>query len=89
MAVKDLGKGEIIAANRTKETDTGSSPVQIALLTHRIRHLTGHLKQFPKDQATRRGLLRLVGRRSALLRYLARTSPTAYKDLIGKLGIRG
>ena len=88
MAVKDPSKSSRIEAFRRHDADSGSTEVQVALHTGRIRHLTEHLKQFPKDHATRRGLLKLVGRRSALLRYLARKNPSGYKDLIGKLGIR-
>jgi small subunit ribosomal protein S15 len=81
-------KTEIVQAARRHENDSGSSEVQIAILTERIRHLTGHLKAAPKDYATRRGLQKMVGRRSSLLRYLARTEPTRYQALIGRLGIR-
>ena len=81
-------KAEVISANRRHETDTGSSQVQIAVLTERIRHLTEHLKQAPKDYSTRRGLQKLVGQRSALLRYLARTDGPGYQALIARLGIR-
>ncbi len=88
MAVKDPEKTGRIEAYRRHEKDSGSTPVQVAILTGRIRHLTEHLKKFPKDHATRRGLLRMVGRRTALLRYFARTDPTGYQDLIGRLGLR-
>lgn len=79
---------ETIRKAAKHQNDTGSSEVQIAILTERIRHLTGHLKTAPKDFSTRRGLLKMVGRRSALLRYLARTDASAYQALIGRLGIR-
>ena len=82
-------KTGIIEPYRQGAADTGSTPVQVALLTHRIKHLTEHLKKFPKDHATRRGLLRMVGRRASLLRYYARKQPVAYRELISKLGIRG
>ena len=88
MAVKIPEKTKIIEAFQLDESDTGSAPVQVAVLTHRIRHLTEHLKQFKKDHATRRGLLRLVGRRAALLRYYARRQPADYKKLIETLGLR-
>ena len=88
MAVKNPRKAAIIEEYRESETDTGSTRLQIAVLTDRIKHLTEHLKKFKKDHATRRGLLRLVGRRAALLRYYARTHATEYRDLIQKLGIR-
>jgi small subunit ribosomal protein S15 len=81
-------KQDVIAASRRHETDSGSSEVQIAILTERIRHLTEHLKAAPKDFSTRRGLLRMVGKRSALLRYLARTDAPRYQALIARLGIR-
>ncbi len=83
-----LEKSEIVEKYRLAGSDTGSAPVQVALLTHRIRHLTEHLKKFPKDHSTRRGLLRMVGRRSSLLRYYSRKDPGAYRALIKDLGIR-
>jgi small subunit ribosomal protein S15 len=88
MALDPQKKAEIISASRRHEKDTGSSEVQIAVLTERIRHLTEHLKTAPKDFSTRRGLQRLVGQRSALLRYLARTDAPRYQALIARLGIR-
>ena len=81
-------KTEAIAAARLHEKDSGSSDVQIAVLTERIRHLTGHLKTAPKDFSTRRGLQKMVGKRSALLRYLARTDASRYQAIIARLGIR-
>lgn len=68
--------------------DTGSSDVQVALLTERINHLSGHLQRHASDHASRRGLLQMVSRRSALMRYLARTEPKRHASLIEKLGIR-
>ena len=88
MTVKNPAKGNRIEEFRVHETDSGSTPVQVAVLTDRIRHLTDHLKKFPKDHATRRGLLKLVGRRAALLRYFARKDAAAYRELIGRLGLR-
>ena len=88
MTVKDPTKKDRIGEFQVHEKDDGSTPVQVALLTHRIRHLTEHLKKFPKDHATRRGLLRMVGRRTALLRYYSRKHPAKYRELIGRLGIR-
>ena len=88
MAVKNPRKAAIIEEFRESENDTGSTRLQIAVLTDRIKHLTEHLKKFKKDHATRRGLLRLVGRRAALLRYYGRKHPAEYRDLIQKLGIR-
>ena len=81
-------KTEAIASARLHDRDSGSSDVQIAVLTERIRHLTGHLKTAPKDYATRRGLQKMVGKRSALLRYLARTDASRYQAIIARLGIR-
>ena len=88
MAVKNPRKAAIIEKFREGEGDSGSTRVQVAVLTDRIVHLTEHLKKFPKDHATRRGLLRLVGRRAALLRYYARKNASAYRELIQELGIR-
>lgn len=88
MSEGELVKGDRIREYRVHEKDSGSTPVQVALLTDRVRHLTEHLKKFPKDHATRRGLLQMVGRRSRLLRYYARTNPDAYQELIGRLGLR-
>ncbi len=88
MAVKNPRKAAIIEKFREGEGDSGSTRVQVAVLTDRIVHLTEHLKKFPKDHATRRGLLRLVGRRAALLRYYARKNVSAYRELIQELGIR-
>ena len=88
MAVKNPRKAEIIETFRESESDTGSTKLQVAVLTDRIKHLTAHLQKFSKDHATRRGLLRLVGRRAALLRYYSRRHPAQYRDLIQTLGIR-
>ena len=68
--------------------DTGSPEVQIALLSQRIKSLTEHLKEHKKDHSTRRGLLRLVGQRAKLMRYLAREDVERYRTLIGELGLR-
>ena len=81
-------KQKIINDLKIHENDTGSSEVQIALLSGRINHLTGHLKVHKKDHASRRGLLQMVGNRSALLNYLSRTDHERYKKLINKLGLR-
>ena len=88
MAVKNPRKAEIIKEFGESEGDTGSTQLQVAVLTDRIKHLTTHLQKFKKDHATRRGLLRLVGRRAALLRYYHRRHPAKYRDLIQTLGIR-
>ena len=88
MAVFNERKKSVIENNRLHANDSGSAPVQVAVLTDRIQHLTKHLQKFPKDHATRRGLLQMVGRRASLLRFYARTQPKAYKELIDKLEIR-
>jgi small subunit ribosomal protein S15 len=81
-------KAEIVAEHRHSERDTGSSEVQVALLTRRINDLTEHLKQHEKDHHSRRGLLLLVGRRRSLLDYLKREDEERYQRLIQRLGIR-
>ncbi len=81
-------KAEIIKEYRITDKDTGSVEVQVALLTARIRHLTEHLKKHPKDYHSRRGLMKMVGRRRKLLKYLRKKKPEAYKELIEKLGLR-
>lgn len=83
-----MDKSKIIEEFRLHEKDTGSCEVQIALLTERIRRLTEHLKVHKKDKHSQRGLLKLVGRRRRLLRYLGREDPERYKALIEKLGLR-
>ena len=72
-------KQEIIAGYATKEGDTGSPEVQVALLTERIKELTEHLKRFPKDNHSRRGLLKLVGQRRRLLAYLMKKDSARYR----------
>ena len=81
-------KRTIIEEHRRHEGDTGSAEVQVALLTKRINHLTEHLKTHKKDHASRRGLLKMVGKRSSLLKYLSNTAPERYRSIIGKLGLR-
>ena len=81
-------KAEIIAAYGRKEGDTGSPEVQIAILSERIRELTEHLKANPKDHHSRRGLLKMVGKRRGLLAYLKKNDIEGYRELIAKLGIR-
>ncbi len=88
MAITLEAKSGIITENRIHTKDTGSAEVQIALLTARILDLTGHLKSNNKDHAARRGLLKMVGRRSRLLKYLIRTDHDRYKNIIGRLGLR-
>jgi small subunit ribosomal protein S15 len=79
---------ETIKGYRQHATDTGSPEVQIALITARIVHLTGHFKGHPKDHASRLGLLKLVGQRRRLLNYLRRKDATRYRELIQRLGLR-
>lgn len=78
----------IIAETRLHEGDTGSADAQVALLTHRINHLTDHLKAAVKDHSSRRGLIRMVSKRRRLLDYLSRTDKGRYEGVIKKLGIR-
>lgn len=82
-------KQAIIVDNARKEGDTGSPEVQIAVLTSRINYLTEHLKTHLKDHHTRRGLLKLVGKRRGLLTYLERKDIERYRAIIAKLNIRG
>ncbi len=79
---------EIISEYGKSDTDTGSTEVQVALLSNRIDHLTDHLKTHKKDHHTRRGLLMLVGKRKRLLQYLQNQDVQRYRDLIDKLGLR-
>ena len=81
-------KGEIIAKFKRSENDTGSVQVQVALLTDRINHLTEHLKNNPKDNHSRRGLLQMVGKRKGFMLYLKNKDINAYRELIKKLNIR-
>ena len=81
-------KTPIIETYRVHETDTGSPEVQIALLTQRINHLTGHLKTHRKDHSSRRGLLKMVGRRASLLKYLVNQNRSRYQAVIERLGLR-
>jgi small subunit ribosomal protein S15 len=89
MRTPSAGKASIIGDHRLNEKDTGSPEVQISILTQRIRELTEHLKVHKKDNHTRRGLMKLVGRRSKLLRYIRKQDSDRYQQLIEKLGIRG
>jgi len=81
-------KSEIINEYKINEGDTGSSEVQIAILTYRINSLTEHLKENKKDHHSRRGLLRMVGKRRGLLKYLKNKDIERYRTLIEKLGLR-
>ena len=81
-------KTAVIEANRLHETDTGSPEVQIAVLTKRIANLTEHLKEHKKDNHSRRGLFKMVGRRRNLLNYLKKNDIERYRAIVEKLGIR-
>ena len=83
-----MEKNEIIAKFATHEGDTGSPEVQIALLTFRINHLNEHLKEHKQDNHSRRGLLKMVGKRRGLLDYLKEKDITRYRAIIEKLGLR-
>lgn len=81
-------KSEVVQTFGRDATDTGSTAVQVALLTKRIEELSQHLQTHKKDHHGRRGLLMMVGKRKRLLSYLEKTDYEAYKDLIGRLGLR-
>ena len=83
-----MDKLSIINQFKTSENDTGSVEVQVALLTERINHLNAHLSANPNDNHSRRGLLKMVGRRKGLLDYLKSTDINKYRDLISRLGLR-
>ena len=88
MTVAEMTKGDIVASFQRAQSDTGSPEVQVALLTARINHLTGHFKSHAKDHHSGRGLLKMVTRRRKLLDYLKRTNLQSYRELIEKLGLR-
>jgi small subunit ribosomal protein S15 len=81
-------KETIVGDFGTHEGDTGSPEVQIALLTQRINELTEHLKKHPKDHASRRGLLKMVGSRSAMLKYVHKNDVNRYREITSRLGLR-
>ena len=81
-------KQEIINTHKREDKDTGSSEVQIALLTERINELTEHLKVHKKDNHSRRGLLKMVGKRRNLLNYLTKKDLNRYREIVDKLGLR-
>jgi len=89
MPISKEEKQEIVKKFGTNDLDTGSPKVQIAILTHRIRELTDHVKVHKKDNHTRRGLVQLVSKRKRLLKYLVRKNVDSYVNLIKELGIRG
>ena len=88
MPLTPEAKTAIMAEFKLHESDTGSPEVQIAMLTRRIKDITGHLKEHAKDFSTRRGLLKLIGQRRRLLDYLKRKEISRYRDIIKALGIR-
>ena len=88
MPLAKEAKSAIVDEYATHEGDTGSPEVQIALLTERIKSLTDHLRSFPKDNHSRRGLLKLVGQRRRLLAYLVRHDVDRYRTVISSLGLR-
>lgn len=82
-------KEAVVKEYRTKDGDTGSAEVQIALLTTRIVNLTSHLREHIHDESTRRGLMKLVGRRRRLLKYLNKEDVGRYRTIVARLGLRG
>jgi len=88
MTLTKENKAELIGKYGKKEGDTGSTEVQVALLTERINDLTEHLREHGKDHHSRRGLLMLVGKRRRLLRYLERSDVDRYRALVADLGLR-
>ena len=88
MSLSKDDRAELVKKFGSSETDTGKTEVQIAILTERIKYLTEHLKTHKKDHHTRRGLLKLVGQRRRLLRYLTKTDITRYRSVIKELGLR-
>lgn len=89
MPLTQQRKQELISDYQVHETDTGSSDVQIAMLTARINQLSEHLKANQKDHSSRRGLLKLIGQRKSLLSYIQKEDRERYQALIARLGIRG
>lgn len=88
MSVAEREKTAVISEHQKHETDTGSPEVQIALMTTRINYLTEHLKTHRKDHASRLGLLRLVGSRRRMLRYVQNQDVARYRAIVQKLGLR-
>lgn len=89
MALLQERKQELISEYQVHETDTGSADVQVAMLSDRISQLSTHLQSNKKDYASRRGLLKMIGRRKRLLSYIQKEDPNRYRELITRLGIRG
>ena len=88
MSLEKEAKTTLIQDYSRHEKDTGSPEVQIAILSNRINYLTDHLRTHIHDEHSRRGLLKLVGQRRRHLRYLSKTKPDVYRDIIAKLGLR-
>lgn len=88
MALLAAERKQVVASSRRHDKDTGSTEVQISMLTAEINALSDHCKGHAKDHHSRRGLTMKVGQRNRLLHYLARTSPTGYQKLITRLGLR-
>ncbi|ACB53471.1 30S ribosomal protein S15 [Crocosphaera subtropica ATCC 51142] len=88
MSLTASEKQVLMSEYQVHETDTGSADLQVAILTKRITQLTDHLKQNPKDHASRRGLLKMIGRRRRLLGYINKKDSNRYQTLIKRLGIR-
>jgi small subunit ribosomal protein S15 len=88
MALKKETKQEVIKGFGANEKDTGRADVQVALLTKRVEELTEHFKRHPKDNNSRRGLLKIVGQRRRLLAYLRRSNLTKYREIIERLSLR-
>ncbi|MGK7948851.1 MAG: 30S ribosomal protein S15 [Xenococcaceae cyanobacterium] len=88
MALTQKRKQELISEYQVHETDTGSADLQVAMLTDRINQLTQHLKSNDKDHSSRRGLLKMIGRRRRLLSYINKQDSERYRQLIARLGIR-
>lgn len=88
MSLTQQRKQELIGEYQVHETDTGSADLQVAMLTERINQLTEHLKTNKKDHSSRRGLLKMIGRRKRLLSYIQDKSVERYQQLIARLGIR-
>ncbi|MGF1520960.1 MAG: 30S ribosomal protein S15 [Leptolyngbyaceae cyanobacterium] len=88
MALLQERKQELISEYQVHDTDTGSAEVQVAMLTERINRLSEHLQSNKKDYSSRRGLLKMIGRRKRLLSYIAKKDVQKYRNLIGRLGIR-
>jgi small subunit ribosomal protein S15 len=88
MVLTQTRKQELIGEYQVHATDTGSADLQVALLTERISQLTGHLQTNPKDHASRRGLLKMIGKRRRLLSFINAKEPERYQALIKRLNIR-